>query len=233
MIATLARPLLRTVGDDRRRLTRPSAGLQKFLRIPDHLPGNPSARRYNITVSHSHRLVWFRVAKVGTRSVFETLRQAGVTLDLEEPFGVNAPRVATPGYIRAAFVRHPIDRFLSAWQSTVLKLNHFGFPPDEYESMKELDTFIEWFSSLNHETCDPHVRLQSALVPERHIDLLGRMETFNTDLARLLAAIGTSAPELPRANKSPSRPPQLTTGQHRVLTDIYRPDFERFGYEET
>lgn len=231
MITTLTRPLLRTSEDDRRRLTRPSAGLQKMLRVGEHLPGAPAAR-YNITVSHSHRLVWFRVAKVGTRSVFEALRRAGVDLDLEEPFGVNAPRAVTPGYVRAAFVRHPIDRFLSAWQSTVIKLNHFEFSPSEHERMKDLGAFIDWFAAQDPVTCDPHLRLQSALVPRRGIDLLGRMETFADDLAVLLDRIGAPRPDLPRMNASPSAPPALTAAQRRTLAEIYRPDLDRFGYAD-
>lgn len=231
MIATLARPLLRTADDDRRRLTRPSAGLQKVLRAVERLPGGDPSRRYNVTVSHSHRLVWFRVAKVGTRSVFDTLRRAGVELDLEEPFGVNAPRLVTPGYTRVAFVRHPVDRFLSAWQSTVVKLNHHGFAPDEYESMQRLGNFIDWFAGQDPVTCDPHLRLQSALVPEGRLDLLGRMETFATDLHTLLDLIGAPQPALPRINASPSAPPTLSPAQRDLLTDIYRSDFDRFGYE--
>ena len=231
MIETLARPLLRTADDDRRRLTRPSAGLQKMIRVAEHLPGAETPRRYNITVSHSHRLVWFRVAKVGTRSIFTSLRNAGVELDLEEPFGVNAPRLITPGYVRAAFVRHPIDRFLSAWQSTVLKLNHFGFAPDEHESMKQLGNFIDWFAAQDASTCDPHVRLQSALVPEGRLDLLGRMETFASDLSTLMETIGAPLPSLPRVNASPSAPPTLSAAQHAVLAEIYRPDFDRFDYQ--
>lgn len=231
MIALLARPLLRTADDDRRRLTRPSAGLQKVLRAAERLPGTDAARRYNVTVSHSHRLVWFRVAKVGTRSVFETLRRAGVELDLEEPFGVNAPRFVTPGYTRVAFVRHPVDRFVSAWQSTVVKLNHHGFAPDEYESMQQLGNFVDWFATQDAATCDPHLRLQSALVPETRLDLLGRMETFAADLHALLDLIGAPRPALPRINASPSAPPALTAAQRELLIEIYRPDFERFGYQ--
>lgn len=232
MISTLTRPLLRTVDDDRRRLSKPSAGLQKVLRLTDRLPGGDPAPRYNVTVSHSHRLVWFRVAKVGTRSIFESLRQADVELDLEEPFGVSAPRAITPGYVRAAFVRHPIERFLSAWQSTVLKLNHFEFAPDEYERMKDLGTFIDWFAAQDPATCDPHLRLQSALVPDRRLDLLGRMETFGPDLATLLDLIGAPLLTLPRVNASPSEPPDLTSSQRKLLTEVYQTDFTRFGYEE-
>jgi hypothetical protein len=226
----VARPLLRTADDDRRRLTRPSAGLQKVLRAADRLPGHEPSRRHNITVSHSHRLVWFRVAKVGTRSIFATLRAAGVDLDLEEPFGINAPRALTPGYVRAAFVRHPLDRFLSAWQSTVCKLNHFDFAPDEHEAMKDIGTFIEWFVAQDASTCDPHLRLQSALVPDDGVDLLGRMETFDRDVARLLDLIGAHHPGPSRANASPTAPPALTPAQRAVLVDVYRPDLDRFGY---
>ncbi|MEM7142218.1 MAG: sulfotransferase family 2 domain-containing protein [Actinomycetota bacterium] len=223
--------MLRTVDDDRRRLTKPSAGLQKLLRVSDRLGRGTPAARYNVTVSHSHQLVWFRVAKVGTRSVFAALREAGVSLDLEEPFGVNVPRALTPGYVRAAFVRQPIDRFLSGWQSTVVKLNHFAFDPATLDAMQDLSTFVEWFAAQDPVTCDPHFRLQSALIPEEPIDLLGRMESFDADLDRLFARIGARRAARPRMNASPVPPPALTAAETRLLTARYAPDFGRFGYE--
>ena len=69
-------------------------------------------------------------------------------------------------------------------------------------------------------------------MPEHGLDLLGRMETFTDDLHTLLGLIGATVPTLPRINASPSKPPTLTGPQRDLLTDIYRPDFRRFGYEE-
>ena len=230
MIPALSRPLLRTHDGDRRKLTKPSAGMQRALRLTDHLSGYAPAR-FNITVSHSHRLVWFRVAKVGTRSIFGALRNAGVELDLEEPFGVMAPRALTRGYTRAGFVRHPIDRFLSGWQSTVIKFNHFDFDPTTHVEMKKLSNFIAWFAEQDPATCDLHFRLQSTLLPAGRLHLLGRMETFDTDLDRLLSIIGAPHAARPRLNASPTTPPELTGAERALLIDRYAPDFARFGYE--
>lgn len=142
------------------------------------------------------------------------------------------PRSLTRGYARAGFVRHPIDRFLSAWQSTVVKLNHFNFDDRTYEEMQDLSTFVAWFAELDPAACDAHLRLQSALLPTEPLDLLGRMETFDRDLDELLTLIGASTARPQRLNVSPSVPPTLKTAERRLLINRYRPDFERFGYEE-
>lgn len=230
MINVLSRPLLRTYDHDRSRLTKPSARLQQALSVADQIRQEPQSR-FNITVSHSHRLVWFRVAKVGTRSIFGALRSAGVQLDLEEPYGVVEPRALTRGYLRAGFVRHPIDRFLSAWQSTVVKLNHFNFDDRTYAEMQDLSTFVEWFAELDPETCDAHLRAQSALLPNEPLDLLGRMETFDRDLNTLLERIGAPGSSPNRLNASPDSAPSLNAAERRLLIDRYFGDFERFGYE--
>jgi len=230
MIAAISRPLLRTYDEDRTRLTKTSARFQRALSATGQLRPHPQTR-FNITVSHSHRLVWFRVAKVGTRSIFGALRNAGVKLDLEEPYGVVEPRSLTRGYVRAGFVRHPIDRFLSAWQSTVVKQNHFKFEDRTYGEMQDLSTFVTWFAELDPMTCDAHFRLQSALLPTTGLDLLGRMETFDQDVARLLTLIGVSALPQDRLNASIRIPPALNALDRQLIIDRYRSDFERFGYE--
>ena len=149
---------------------------------------------------------------------------------MEEPFGVIAPRLATPGYIRAAFVRHPIERFLSGWQSTVIKLNVLGFDEPTHAAMQDLGQFIDWMTEQDPDTCNVHFRRQSTLVPAGELDLLGRMETFSDDLAQLLTLIDAPIPADSHLNRSPTTPPELSTSQRRRLTDFYEPDFERFGY---
>lgn len=230
MMPLLARPLLRTYEDDRSRLTKSSAKFQRVLQAASYLKTEPPSR-FNITVSHSHRLVWFRVAKVGTRTIFAALRNAGVQLDLEEPYGVVAPRSLTRNYRRVGFVRHPVDRFLSAWQSTVVKLNHFDFDARTHNEMQDLSNFIEWFAELDPITCDTHFRLQSALLPSEPLDLLGRMETFERDLHALLEMIGATGSPTDHLNASPSAPPVLSDAAHKLVVDRYLPDFHRFAYE--
>lgn len=213
----------------KRYLTKPSQRLQKAIRLGERLPG-PGPGRYNVTVSHTHRLVWFRVAKVGSTTIMESLRDAGVTLDLEQHFGLNVPRALTPGYVRAAFVRHPTERFVSAWRNKVLKWNYLNLPDDVYARSQDLSGFIDWFATQDPTTCDPHFRLQSALIPNGKLHLLGRMETFDSDLDRLLDMIGVARVSTRQDNKAGSAPPEISSANKARIAELYKADFTRFSY---
>ncbi len=41
-----------------------------------------SSELYNLTISHHYRFVWFRVAKVGTRTILEHFKASDVPLDV-------------------------------------------------------------------------------------------------------------------------------------------------------
>ena len=113
----------------------------------------------------------------------------------------------------------------------MVKLNHFNFDDRTYAEMQDLSTFVEWFAELDPETCDAHLRAQSALLPKEPLDLLGRMETFDRDLNTLLERIGAPGSNPTRLNASPESAPSLSATEQQLLADRYYGDFERFGYE--
>ena len=229
MIQELPKTLFEAQSGPKKYLTPRSRRLQETLRLTERLPG-PSVGRYNVSVSHSHRLVWFRVAKVGSTTIRHALLDAGVTLDLEQHFGINVPWLLTPGYLRAAFVRHPTERFVSGWRQKVLRWNYLQLSDELYEQSQDLAGFLDWFEQQDITTCDPHFRLQSSLIPRHKIHFLGRMETFNEDVDRMFELIGSKRVEDHHRNKANPNPPEISDANKRRIDRLYERDFKRFGY---
>jgi len=216
--------------DGRERLTPTAKKFQRTLkRVHRKLPG-PMPPRYNVTISHSHSFVWYRVAKVGTRTTLTSLRESEATLDLEHASNLILPTWLTPGYTRVAFVRHPIERFVSAWQNRVIRSNAYGFDNEQRDNMRNISNFVGWFADQDPATCDRHLRLQSALIPADDLDLLGRMETFEDDLDAMFDLLGLTRETHHHRNKSSQKKPELIAADRNLLAQIYRPDIERFGY---
>ena len=65
-------------------------------------------RSYNLTVSHSHRFVWYRVAKVATRTIRHHCETHGVSLDVDHAMRVRYPLASFADYFTFAFVRYPL-----------------------------------------------------------------------------------------------------------------------------
>jgi len=217
--------------NDREHLTPAAKRFQRTLKkVHRKLPG-PMPNRYNVTVSHSHKFIWYRVAKVGTRTTLTSLRESEATLALEHASNLIIPEWVAPGYKQIAFVRHPIDRFVSAWQNRVLRSNPYDFDPETRKQMRDISNFIDWFEEQDPATCDRHLRLQSTLIPdERHLDLLGRMETFEDDLNKMFAMLGLTRENQHHRNRSKKEKPELADADRDRLAKIYKPDLDRYGF---
>src|SRR5688572_1984937 len=87
---------------------------------------------FHMTISPSHHFIWYRVAKVGTRSILAMLDAADVEhfdsdLRVESRWLYRLGRYRD--YYRFAFVRNPWDRLVSSWADKVVDSNLFGFAP--------------------------------------------------------------------------------------------------------
>lgn len=194
----------------------------------------PSQFRYNLTVSHSARFVWFRVAKVGTRSVFNALENAGVQLDIPNGIFLHYPPNAWRGYLKFAFVRNPWERLVSCFHDRMVDRNHFQLPPAEHERLKDFGAFLDFVESRDLERCDVHLRLQSRLIDLNNIDELGRMETFDSDLARIFGRLKIPYQPLPPKNvssRSETRRSPWTVERIERVARLYRRDIDIFGYQ--
>ena len=140
------------------------------------------------------------------------------------------------GYLSFAFVRHPLDRLVSAWA---------GRDPDllacaraQGVDLRGLDfaRFVDATVGIDH----PHLATQSSFIVEDDgtlaVGFLGRFERFAEDFAALCERLAIPAehrPALPHAHRSrhESYLEHSDVRSRTIALRRYRVDFERFGYD--
>jgi len=117
-----------------------------------------------------------------------------------------------------AFVRHPIDRFISAYNVFVNKNEYLRESFPEKQLLESVEDALEW---------NPIVfRPQSDFLREE-IDFIGRYENIKKDWAKVSKIIGVKEP-LPHMNKTNRKPKKLTKKEEKYVRELYKEDFERF-----
>ncbi len=111
--------------------------INKYLATPF------SNKRYKLCFSPRYKFLWFRVAKCGSRTINKHLKElAGEDYVYTSPIGY------LPGmfkdYLKIAFVRDPVARFISAWKDKVVKQNYFRFSSEIHDKMQNIDNFIDY-----------------------------------------------------------------------------------------
>ncbi|MBB5517906.1 sulfotransferase family protein [Amphiplicatus metriothermophilus] len=207
---------------------------QLFYRALSAVPFLPSARRYNISLSHERKFLWFRVAKVGTRTIVRCLRQGGVLRRRGPDSNLHYAPNLYRDYFKFAFVRNPWDRLISCWLDKVVRSNAFGLAPDALERCRRLDGFLDHVAGLDLQACDRHLALQSSLIDLNNVDFIGRMERFEDDLRTVLARIGVEHVEIGRANATDERQPYAAyydAAAREKAFRLYEKDIRLFGYD--
>lgn len=212
------------------RLDLPSTLAQAVYQQAAKVPCWPDARPYHMTISHAGRFIWFRVAKVGTRTIFEHLRQSGLRLDAEHPSFVRYAPGLYRGYFKFAFVRNPWDRLVSCWLEKSVKSDAFKLGP---ERAARFSSFVDYVASRDLERCDRHIALQSSLIDLNALDFLGRHETFAADFEAVCARLGLGGRPVEPQNVSKGRSPYrdyYDADLRDRVRALYRKDIQLFGY---
>lgn len=195
----------------------------------------PSKRRYNLTISDSHRFVWYRVAKVGSSTVFDVFERAGVTFVAKNPYWCHYPVSDYAGYTKFTFVRNPWDRLVSCWLDKVVKFNFYKFSEENWKKMKDFKNFICYVEEIGVMTCnDPHLRMQCTLIDLNHIDFIGRFETFEADYRKILDMLGIGEIEISNKNASKNRKhfrEYYNDETRQLVAQIYKLDIQIFNYQ--
>lgn len=184
-------------------------------------------KKYFLSISFKHKAIWYRVAKVGTRTIKMHLEENADNNLIYSPEGAYIPSLYKD-YFKFAFVREPLDRFISAWKDKVLERNYFKFSEAEHTKMKDLDYFISWVETLDIATCDEHIREQSSMIDTEQVDFIGKFENFNEDLSKVLVKLNIPVDEVYHQNRTKKKSVTLTPEQTKKLNEIYKNDFKNF-----
>lgn len=206
---------------------------KKFKAIRQH-PLMPSVGAYNLSISHQYKFIWFRVAKVGTRTILGHFKNNGVTLDVDHASWIHFPVNEYKDYYKFAFVRNPWDRLASCWRNKVLEQNFFEFEPIEYEKMKSFENFVKYISEVNVESFDRHIRPQTSLIDINALDFLGRMENFDKDACNVFSSLGMPEHKIIPANvtsNSKNYQKYYSDELAEIVQKIYQKDIQVFGYK--
>jgi hypothetical protein len=227
--------VLRTQPDHRTRLTPEARQALRRLARPAERSGELSPLSYNLTISHEHRFVWFRVAKVATRTLLGWFEDHGVTLDVHHAYAIRYPTALLADYVKFGFVRHPLPRFVSTWQDKVVNANYFGIDEPTLARLRERpEEFAAWAARQDLLEGDQHLALQSRLVDLSQVDVLGRLESFDADFAAVCERIGLPAvPATARNRTATAQTPGMLASEElrAAVAELYRRDYQVLGYD--
>ncbi|WP_353570915.1 sulfotransferase family 2 domain-containing protein [Candidatus Albibeggiatoa sp. nov. BB20] len=233
-LESLSGQKLKSRSDDKNKLDKNSQQVINIYKLLAQQHYFPSANPYNLTISHEQHFVWFRVAKVATRSMYNYLLSNNITLDVEHCYNLHYPINTYQDYYKFAFVRNPWDRLASCWFSKIINGNHFNFDPHTLEKMQSFEHFVSFVASLDISSCDSHLRLQSRLIDLNQLDYLGRFETLQEDITHVFHTLDIPLENFGHENQSKSK------GDYRQyynditcekVSKIYKKDIQIFGYQ--
>ena len=187
---------------------------------------------YNTTISDKIQFVWFRVAKTGTRTLFELLKKnqipfknrgKGKWIVFYEPKNYL-------NYFKFTIIRNPWDRLVSCYSDKVLKKSNLYY---EEAFEKDFKYFIkEFVNKKDLTTADCHIRLQSKLFPINELDFIGRFESLEEDLKFISIRLGIKEYENIHLNASQHMHYSTYYDEEckNIVFEKYRADIELFHY---
>lgn len=203
-----------------------------MLALSFNLVANGEARKvvspgYNITASDTHKFVWFRVAKAGTRSILRIL-QENTKLSVDA-YGIPFRPSRYADYFKFAFVRNPWDRVVSTYCNKVLTRKHLPF---QACYGKSFDYFVDFIDKQDLVNTDVHIMLQTKLIPLNFVDFIGRFEQFTDDLQVVLQVIGLEGIDIPHINASTHShySHYYSERTKKIIGKKYKADIDAFDY---
>jgi len=190
----------------------------------------PGESKYRLAFLSEKKIKWFINPKVGSTFLTQELKKFD-SFTIPGQHRVCDWNPMRSDWFSFAFVRHPVQRFLSCWQSKIFSDRHhiFGISAEEACKMKELDTFIDFVEGKNLLNCDAHLSLQTANMPVSEMSFIGRLECFSADLKRLNSLTGLNLnTSLPAPNKT--KKPPISREQTARIERLYAQDMNQFNY---
>ena len=181
--------------------------------------------KYSFVYMHEGRkLIYFDVPKCASASIRKFFFRNRNSLSMRNP------EEELDKYFKFTFVRNPWDRMVSNWKMFTTKPLRIK----QLRSMTDRDlTEFKDFVQFAAHTKNHHWQPQSLYLPEK-LDFIGRLETFNEDINRLLDTIGREGMHQPigHFNKINRKKywEYYTPSIVDLVAEMYSEDIERFEY---
>lgn len=183
-------------------------------------------KEYYLTTSHQPKFVWFSVPHAGNEVISSIIHENNIPLVLDN-FKIDFEPKEYKDYLKFAFVRNPWDRVVYCYHHFVVTETH---PKFKECFGKDFATFVNFIHKQDVTNSDPLITLQTELLPIKHIDVIGRMETFNDSLNQIFNKFGIQV-------DTPDIIPEYGHYSHfynektrKIIEKKYKKDIEILGY---
>ena len=204
----------------------------------------------------SANFIWYRVAKVGTRTLHNLMRYSVSDYRYVAPWKCTRRELDIVNNLKRegaycfALVRNPRDRLVSAWfskfidvdglheRSARIRMNRLAKlndgPADQILSVDGFEDFVARLPGSQLIETDVHFMNQTLVLADADLHYLGRFERFETEVLGFLKKLGIDCPEkLPWSNRSIDRkayPSYYSPITQQIVADLYASDIARYGY---
>ncbi|MFK7901042.1 MAG: sulfotransferase family 2 domain-containing protein [Cyclobacteriaceae bacterium] len=189
-----------------------------------------SKKRYPLCYHFANKILWYRTYKTGTTTILDRLSKSCKKDEFIHSSFVGFLPSMYKNYFKFAFVRHPEDRFVSAWRDKIIKRrNHFNLSDEEHQLFKEnIGLFIDWIDKMKIGDSDQHFSGQHTLIDLNNIDFIGRFETFEEDFEYIAKRTGLPSYSRNKLNQSGVKKANLTLPDRIKIAHMYKKDYQLF-----
>lgn len=183
-------------------------------------------QRYNVYSSDEKNFVWVRVFKVASGSTKHVL--ASQVSDLTQSRPKFLPK-EFKDHFKFTFVRNTWDRLASCYFHKVVTKKATDF---EICFGKDFDFFIDYINTLDVTRTNPHIKLQTRLVPVDELDFIGKLDNFAHDLKYVCDVIGIKCDEIPHKHKTDHAhySTYYTPRTRQIVAKKYKEEIDAFGF---
>ncbi len=198
--------------------------------------------KYISLASNQKQYIFYKIYKSGSSTISKILRSHTETSSLPykkvlfknsiEQLNTYHPDLDL--YFKFTFVRNPWDRLVSLYSEKIVNHKKTINKVPYYKQFIGLsfESFLDRIIYSDLESCIPHHRLQTHLMPLNKMNFIGKLENFNKDIRFVLDHLKIKNCKIQHLNRSKhSHYSDYYNNRYKKLVESkYAEDIENFNY---